>query len=178
MDLSRTFGQLKGIFANNNQGLISAQDVRDLLESVFQFGGLRLPAGQFISNSGQQIGETFVCLNQFIPAPEPASSDVVPNPLNGTIKILRSGVYAINVSLSFEGSNNSKWEGSAFKNDQDMEICTFLELLRPNGDVSTIGGFDPIVINAGDVLEYRIKADGNNKNFILRSGQFYVFRIG
>ncbi len=178
MDLSRTFDQLKGIFANNNQGLISAQDVRDFIESTFQFGGLRLPAGQFTPNQGQQIGETFICLNQFIPASEPVSSDVVPNPLNGTIKILRSGVYAINVSLSFEGSNNSKWEGSAFKNNQDMGVCTFLELLRPNGDVSTIGGFDPVVINAGDVLEYRIKADGNNKTFILRSGQFYVFRIG
>ena len=59
-----------------------------------------------------------------------------------------------------------------------MDKCTFRELLRPGGDVSSVGGFDPIVISANDTIEYRVKTTSSNKTFLLNSGQFFVFRIG
>jgi len=172
---SRTKEQLEVIFADNNRGLITAQDIRDLIESTFQFGGLSLSPGQ--TPNPQTISQDFVCLNQW-QAVSPNSSDIILNSSAGTIEIDRAGVYGINVSLSFSGSNNSKWTGSLFRNNEDFGLCTFIELLRPAGDVSCVGGFDPGVIREGDVLEYRIKANGNNKQFVLESGQFYIFRIG
>lgn len=175
---SRTFTELQGLFLDNNKGLISEQDVRDLVESIFQYGGIRLPASGFQAGSQQTIGVDFTRLDQFIATISPSSSDVVPNPLNGTIKINRAGVYFVMVSLSFSGTNNSQWEGSLFRNGANMDICTFGELLRPSMDMSTAGGYDPLLVAAGDVLEYRVKSNSPANTFELRSGQFNVFRIG
>ncbi len=175
MATSRTLAQLEAMFANNNQGLITAENVRDLIASVFQFGGLSLSAEQ--TPSGQQIGTTFTCVNQFINEDIP-SVDVVPNTSNGTIKIRREGIYLVTISLSFSGSNNSVWIGSLFRNDEDMQKVGFKELLRPSGDVSNVGAFGSILVRDNAILEYRVKANGNNKQFVLEAGQLYVFRIG
>jgi len=175
MDVSRSLTQLINIFADNNQGLITAQDIRDLLQSVFQFGGLSLSADQ--TPSGQQIGTNFTCVNQFINEDLP-STDVVPNTSTGGIRIRREGIYLVNISLSFSGSNNSVWTGSLFRNDEDMQRVGFKELLRPSGDVSNVGAFGSILVKDNDILDYRVKANGNNKEFVLEAGQLYVFRIG
>ena len=177
MDLSKTKSQLKTLFADNFTAEISEQDLRDFVESIFQYGGLSLPANDFVPNPGQLIDDSYTCVNQFL-SQSISSPDVQADPNNGTIKILRAGVYTINISLSFSGSANSEWQGSVFKNDLDMEICNFKELLRPLGQISTAGGFDPLLVEANDVLEYRIKSIATNKTFLLESGQFNVFRIG
>ena len=177
-DVSRTFEELKTqLYAQNVTGdNLNELSMRDLIESIFQYGGLRLSAGQ--APNPQTISQDFICLNQYQSLSPPTSSDVNPNSVLGRIVISRGGVYGVNVSLSFSGTNNSEWTGSLFRNDVDMGLCTFVELLRPAGDVSCVGGFDPIVVEAGDELEYRVKANGDNKQFSLQSGQFYVFRIG
>lgn len=178
MDLSRTFIELEALFADNTKGLISEQDIRDFVESVFQYGGIRLPASGFQTGQQQTIGENFICIEQFIATTGPSSSDVVPDPSDGTITITRSGVYLVIVSFSFTGTNNSQWEGSLFRNGANLDICTFAELLRPSMDVSSAGGADPLVISAGDVLDYRVKSNSPGNTFELRAGQFNVLRIG
>ncbi len=178
-DRSRTFDELKEqLFSQNVFGDdLKELSIRDLIESIFQYGGLRLSAQDFVENPGQEIGETFSCVNQFLEETV-SSSDVQPNPNDGTITILRPGVYLVNVSLSYSGSANSEWIGSLFKNDIDMEACTFVEMLRPAGETGNAEGFDPLVVEANDVLEYRIKASTMDTDFLLESGQFHVFRIG
>jgi len=177
MDLSRTFDQLKTLFADNVTGNITEQIMRDFTESIFQYGGLRLAPQDFTPNPGQLIGTSFSCVNQFL-SETVSSSDVQLNVNDGTIKILRQGVYFINISLSFSGSANSEWIGSLFRNDIDMEVGTFKELLRPAGELGNAEGFGPLVIESNDVLEYKVKANSTNKVFLLESGQFNVFRIG
>ncbi len=178
-DRSRTFDQLKQqLYAQNVTGdNLNELSMRDLIESIFQYGGLRLSPQDFVGGNEQEIGESFTCVNQFL-AQSVSSSDVVPNPNDGTITILRPGVYKVNISLSFSGGANSEWIGSLFRNDVDMEVCTFKELLRPAGELGNAEGFDPLVVAANDVLEYRVKANTMNTDFLLESGQFNVFRIG
>ncbi len=177
-NVSRTFDQLKKLFDQNVVfGNHNELVMRDLIESIFQYGGLRLSVQNFIPNPGQLIDDSYSCVNQFL-SEGPSSSDVTPNVSDGTIKILRPGVYLINISLSFSGSANSEWQGSLFKNSTDMEVCTFKELLRPAGEIGNAEGFDPLVVEANDVLEYRVKANAMNTAFLLESGQFNVFRIG
>jgi len=120
---------------------------------------------------------SFSCVNQFL-TETISSSDVQPNLNDGTIKILRPGVYLVNISLSFSGSANSEWIGSLFRNDIDMEVCTFKELLRPAGEIGNAEGFGPLLVEGNDILEFRVKASSMNTTFILESGQFNVFRIG
>lgn len=178
-DRSRTFDQLKqqlfrqNVFGNDLREL----SVRDLIESIFQYGGLRLAPQEFEEGNGQSMGTSFSCVNQFV-TEAPSSSDVVADTNDGTITILRPGVYMVNISLSFSGSANSEWIGSLFRNDIDMKVCTFKELLRPAGEIGNAEGFDPLVAEADDVLEYRVQADTENADFLLESGQFNVFRIG
>lgn len=176
MDRSRTAEQLMTIFEDNNQGLITAQDIRDLIESAFQYGGLKLKPGQ--TPNPQTIGTDYLTINQYQSTSIPDSEDVVLNISTGKITIKRAGVYAVGMSFSFSGSNNSKWTGSVFRNGEDMEICNFVELLRPAGDVSSVNGFGALIIKDDDVLDYRVKANGNNKQFLLETGGFSVFRIG
>lgn len=183
MDLSRTFAELKILFQDNPIGAISEQDIRDFMESIFQFGGIRLPAGEFQAGNEQIIGTSFQCLNQFISTLSLSSPDVVPNPQSGTIKIKRPGIYMVNISLSFTGTGNTLFEGNLVRKrgnepDAQLNICTFLESIRPNNEISNAGGIDPLQVEADDVLEYNIKADGPGKEFQLRSGQFNMFRIG
>lgn len=181
MDRSRTFGQLERILGNNNRGLISAQDIRDLVVSFRQFGGLRLPVVSFEPGNGQEISTSFTCINQFITV-SPSTSDVIPNPANGTIKINRGGVYMVYILMSFTGSNNTVFDGSLFRTrgnvTEDMEICTMQETIRPNNEISNAGGIDSLEVQANDILGYDVKADGMNKEFLLKSGQFNVCRIG
>jgi hypothetical protein len=51
-------------------------------------------------------------------------------------------------------------------------------MLRPAGEIGNAEGFDPLVVEANDVLDYRVKAGTMNTDFLLESGQFNVFRIG
>lgn len=173
--MSITFGKSKGLFGDNSIGTDLVERVE--VESFFQFGGLRLYAGDFVPNPGQAIGQSFICLNQFIGS-DLTSDNVIPNPEDGTIQIFRTGVYLVKLSLSFESNMNAKWDGSLFRNDVNMEVCSFVELMRPNGEVSTVSTLDPIVISKGDSLEYRVRSDQGSADFILMSGQFFCFRIG
>lgn len=183
-DRSRTFSQLKEqLFSQNVFGDdLQELSIRDLIESIFQYGGLRLSPSQFTAGNEQVIGVDFQCLNQFASG-SLSSSDVEPDPLTGSIKILRPGVFMPKISLSFTGTNNAVFEGNIIRKrvsepDEELNICTFLETIRPNNEFSNAGGFDSLEVEADDVLEYAIKSDSPSNEFQLRAGQFYVRRIG
>jgi len=180
-DKSRTFEQLKTtVFGQNVTGNdLFELSMRDLIESIFQFGGVSLPANQFTGQS-QTIGLNLVCIDQFAFS-NISSSDVVVLP--DGIKFLRPGVYWISIRLSFTGTNNAVFEGNLVRKrvnepDEPLNICTFLETIRPNNELSNGGGSDPLEVKSNDIIEYHLKADAAGRNFELRSGQFNVFRIG
>lgn len=180
MDLSRTIPQLKALFADNFTAQISEQDLRDLIESIFQYGGISLPASQFVAGGSQTIGLNLVCLDQFSFS-NISTSDILT--LADGIKFMRPGVYTVSVRLSFTGTNNAVFEGNLVRKrvsepDEPLDICTFLETIRPNNEISNGGGSDPLLVEANDIIEYHLKSDTSGRNFELRSGQFNVFKIG
>ncbi len=180
-NVSRTFEQLKKLF---DQRVIFGPHnelvMRDLIESIFQHGGISLPAGQFVAGDEQTVGEDFVCLDQFTSA-DTSTSDVVP--LDNGIKFLRPGVYWTSIGLSFTGSNNTVFEGNLMRKrgiepDEPLDICTFVETIRPNSEISNGGGGHSLEVEADDIIEYNIKADSPGSEFKLMAGHFNVFRIG
>lgn len=180
MDLSRTFSQLKAKLADNFTGDITEQVMRDLVESIFQHGGISLPASQFVAGEEQVIGIDFVCLEQFAFS-DISTSDVVP--LANGIKFLRPGVYWTSIGLSFTGSNNTVFEGNLIRKrgiapDEPLDICTFVETIRPNNEISNGGGGHSLEVQADDIIEYNIKADSPGREFLLMAGHFNVFKIG
>lgn len=174
-DTSRTLAQLKTLFANNVRGQISAQDLRDFVASVFQYGSLRMVSSD--TPAGQVIGTAYEKLAQFTKRATP-SDDITSSIANNNFTIARSGVYAVLISLSFSGTNNSIWTGSLFKSGTDQEVCSLKRKLVSVNDLGSASSFDCVVINAGDIVDYRLKADGASKTFTLETGAFMLLRIG
>ena len=179
-DTSKTFAALKLLLADNTIGAITEQVLRDLLESVLQYGGLRM----LLSNApaGQVIGTAFEKLTQWQPVTT-SSTFITPNAVNDNFSIVKGGVFAILVSLSASGSNNSTWEGSLFVTPDggaaaDVDKVQFKNKLSSAGDVVSATAFDCITLADLDVVDYRLKADAATKTFTLEAGAFFLFRIG
>lgn len=176
-DFSRTFAQLKELFPNNTEGNISAQDLRDFLESVFQYGGIDMHPSD-TPTGGQTIGTAYTKITQFPHGEHAFSSDISVSAANDNITIARGGIYVVLCQVSFSGSANSTWTGSLFVNGVDQDHIGFTRKLAAGGDVGSTIGIGLHMINDDDVLDYRVKADAASKNFTLQSGSFFVFRIG
>ncbi len=174
-DTSKTSAELQELFSNNVRGLISAQDLRDFVASVFQYGSLRMVSSD--TPAGQVIGTGYEKLTQFTKAAA-SSPDVSPSVASDSFTIARGGVYAVLVSLSFSGSNNSTWTGTLFKSGTDQEVCSLRRKLGSVLDLGSAAAFDCVAVSAGDVIDYRLKADGASKTFTLETGSFVLFRIG
>ncbi len=174
-DTSKTFDELITDFANNTSGAISEQDQRNLVESIFQYGGMRMLISD--TPSGQSIGTSFIKLSQFT---ENAlfSNFIAPAASTDTITITKGGVFATLISLNFSGSNNSTWEGSMFKDNTDTNTLQFKHKLSTGGDVGTVSVLDFNVFTDGEAIDYRLKADAAAKTFTLEAGTFFLMRIG
>lgn len=179
-DTSKTFTQLILDLADNASGDISEEVVRNLLTSVWQYGGLRMMLGDV--PAGQSIGETYTKVDQW--TTNTSSSDfITPDQANNQFSIIKGGVFAILASLSFSGSNNSVWQGSLFVTPDgdaaaDVDKVNFKRKLSAAGDVGAATSFDCITLNDLDVVDFRVKADAAAKNFVLETGSFFLFRIG
>ncbi len=176
-DTSRTYAELIALLADNATKNVSEQDIRDLVESVFQYGGIQMKTSDSPS-AGQSIGTSYVKLTQFTATEDVSSNDITASAANDNITIARAGVYAIHCSLSFSGANNSTWKSSIFIDDVDADTIGFIRKLSTAGDVGSATAFGIHLIGAGEVLDVRVKADGAAKNFTLESGMFFVFRVG
>lgn len=174
-DTSKTFTELKALFAVQTTQQIGAQDHLDFIESIFQYGSLRMVSSD--TPAGQVIGTAYEKLTQFTKKATP-SSDITSSVVDDSFTIARGGVYAILISLSFSGSNNSIWTGSLFKSGEDQEVCSLRRKLGSVNDLGTAASFDCLVTAAGDVIDYRLKADAASKTFTLETGSFVMFRIG
>jgi len=176
-DLSKTFAALKALFATNTEGDISAQDLRDFVESVFQYGGIQMRVSD-TPTAGQTIGTGYEKITQFTAGEDVSGSDISVSAANDNITVARAGIYAIHCSLSFSGSNNSTWDGSVFIDGVDADTIGFVRKLSSAGDVGSATAFGIHSVAAGEVLDYRVKADAAAKNFTLQSGMFFIFRVG
>ena len=175
-DISKTFAELKALFANNTSRDISEQDTRDLLESIFQYGEIDMPAST-TPTAGQTIGTAYTKVTQFTQNLD-SSTYITPDAANDQITVLKGGVFAVFIGLSFSGSNNSTWVGSLHVNDADADEANFKRKLSTSGDVGKVGSLGIITLADNAVVSYYVKADASGKTFVLENGSLILFRVG
>lgn len=175
-EVSKTYAELILLLADNTSGDISEQDLRNVVESVFQYGGIEMTASDTASG-GQTIGTTYTKLTQF-QSNTISSSGLTPAHGNDNITVVKGGVFVVLIGISFSGSNNSTWTGSVFVDDVDEDIACFERKLSTNGDVGKIGSIGIITLADGEVLDYRVKADAADKTIIVTTGSLILIRIG
>jgi len=175
-DTSRTLPQLMSLFKDNATGAISAQDMRDFVRSIWQSGSIRMPISA--TPSGQTIGTSYEKITQFTKRGI-SSPSITTSVSNSNIVFGKGGVFVAVAQLSFSGSPNIEWSGSLFRNGDDAEVCNFKHISRgAGGGISIATAFDSILVLDGHVLDYRVKANSDNRMFTLETGIFSVFRIG
>ncbi len=173
---SKTDAELIILLADNAGGDISEQDIRNLLESIFQYGGVCMPASA-TPTAGQSIGTSYEKITQFT-ADTLSSSGLTPAHASDNITVVKGGKFIVFIGLSFSGSNNSTWVGSLFVDDVDQDMANFERKLSTAGDVGKIGSVGIVEVADGEVVDYRVKADNAAKTIIVRNGALVLFRVG
>jgi len=175
-DVSRTAAELDALFADNVTGNISPQDLRDFVESVFQYGCITL-----LISSGpgvaQTIGTTFVKIDQFS-TNGPSSSGITPDHTTDQLAIVKRGDFVAIVSLSVGGDPNVTWQGTLFNNNIDADRAGLDVRIGGGSDIVRATSLDIISLADGDVVDYRMKAGAAGKSFQLQSGSLLLFRVG
>ncbi len=175
-DISKTLAQLKELFGDNVTGDISPQDGRDLVESIFQYGGITL-LHSMGPGTPQSIGTSFVKIDQFT-SDEPSSSGVTTDHANDKITVIKGGVFIFSASLSVGGDPNVIWQGTLFNNNIDADSAGIDVLIGGGSDIVRASAKDIITLADGDELDYRMKANSAAKSFELHSGSLLLFRVG
>ena len=175
-DTSKTFAQLIELFANNTKGNISEQDVRDLIQSIFQYGEIEMPASA-VPTAGQTIGTSYQKVTQFTMDLE-SSAFIIPDFANDHLHIVKGGEFVAFIGISFSGSNNSVWTGSLHINDLDADKANFERKLSSSGDVGKVGSMSIFTAAAADIITYSVKADAADQTFVMHNGSLILFRIG
>ena len=175
-DTSKTVAELKVRFADNVTRDILEQDIRDFVESVFQYGEIEMPATA-TPTAGQTIGTSYVKVSQFTKDLS-SSTYVTTDFANDHIHVVKGGVFAVFIGLSFSGSNNSTWTGSLHIDGVDADEANFARKLSASGDVGKVGSMGILSIADGEIVTYSVKADAAGKTFVLHNGSLILFRLG
>ncbi len=175
-DTSRTFAELIALFATNITGDITEQNIRDLVESIFQYGEIEMPASA-IPTAGQTIGTSYTKITQFT-MDLSSSTYITPSHADNQLTVVKGGVFMAFIGFSFSGSNNSTWTGSLFADGVDADEANFERKLSTNGDVGKVGSMGIINLADGAVIDYRVKADASGKTFVMTNGSLILFRVG
>ena len=173
-DTIRSLAELNQEFADNTSGVISPQDIRDLMVSMMVYGeigslskaAVTLPTGftplDFNQAGAVGRGLTVDTVNKWI-------ADV-PVPMKAEITL----------EVSFQGSNNTTFDFAVFQNPDTTPVQ--IQRLTDSERIfsATMIGFCKIgaslQLNAGDKLQAGVRANG--ASFTLLRGRLFVRRIG
>jgi hypothetical protein len=125
-------------------------------------------AGTFYQWVSSTIGET--------PGTDYVAGSVATDSL--TIGPKGAGTYMVMMSYSFSGSVNTLMEGAIFLNGVRQDRLEFNRFLGAGGDQGFAGIMGIVDLSAGDVLDFRIKADGAAKTVATRHASLAINRIG
>lgn len=175
-DVARSRADNIANFPNNTTGQNSAQDQRDLIESVFGCSGeLRIAAGNTAQGS---IGTSFVQVTGWNSNGGAAAADITVDHTTDDMTITVDGVYLILCSLSVKDPTASAlFRFEVHLDDvatgQAMEIVT-----NATPDRFHLSCFGLLLCAVGDVIDLKVKSDGAGRTFTPTEGQLIAKMIG
>ncbi len=129
-----------------------------------------------VNGDSQTIGTSFVKINQFT-AVSADTRSVTASAVDDEVTINSKGVYIVAYTTSFSGSVNTLYTVSAFIKGVEQPTISFQRKLQSQdvGDASFFGFFG---LNVGDIIDVRVKTDGESNDFKVERSQLAVIRIG
>lgn len=172
-DTIRTLAELNAQFADNTSGVISPQDIRDLMVSLMVHGEIGS-----LAKAGITLGTGYQALD--FDASGAIERGVTVDTANKWIVVPVAGKYELTLEVSFNGSNNTTYDFTVFKNpDGTPENIARIEDSERLVNAAMIGGVKvscSLALAAGDKLQAGVRSNGSA--FTLRRGLLRVRRIG
>mgnify|MGYP007027656865 CR=1 FL=1 len=144
-DTARTYAELGTLFADNADGAISAQDLRDFVESWAQYGALHAKAGVTVQSS---IGTSFVEVANWTANGQ--ANGIAPDYTNHENVVGVTGCYSIAISMSFSGSSNTIFTSAPMINGTETAQGWASGKVGSGGDLITVSTCCMIPPSAGD----------------------------
>jgi len=172
-DTIRTRAALLALLADNTTGEISAQDLRDMMVSIFGvYGIIKCIDGSTPQTLADGVAEKLenFCTNGL-------AVGMTPDHSNNQITVDETGVYALFFSASMETNTVNTTIHAHFAIDAGIKDGGFHRKIATGGDVGSGACFDVVLINAAEVLSILIEAD-NDCTTTMTDGQLVAVRIG
>lgn len=105
------------------------------------------------------------------------SNNVTLNATNGTMTIVEAGKYAVNMVVSFGGTDSTTFEGHLFVDDVKVDKIGAKRRLGTTGDVGTTGFTGIMDLAAAEVLKIKFTADVGGSYIAIDNINFNIHRI-
>lgn len=171
-DTIRSLSDLNNLFADNTQGVISPQDIRDLMVSLMVHGEIGSGAKTAITING-----TFAVLDFTLAGVvgRGITADTVNKRLSGVPVVLKP---QIDFELDFNGATNTTYEAAVFVNGVQNLRLTAQDRIVSAAQIGHIRMSSSIQVQAGDFIDARIRSLSGTPTFTLLRGVLRLRRIG
>ena len=173
VDTIRDKSTLLTLLADNVNGDISAQDVRDMLVSLHGVYGAIYVTGGVTEQTG--ISGTPVKITGF--AADGISSGTTPAHANDQITVGVAGDYKISAQLSFSGSA-SKTFLFEIRVDDITTVYTFERKLGAGGDIGSGSMVGLLTLAANAVVSVYVSSSDGGTSITIGDGQLIVEKVG
>lgn len=175
-DTIRTIGELNALFADNNQGQCTPQDIRDLMVSMMVHGEIGSGAKSAIT-----LAAGFQPLDFALAGV--VSRGLTIDTVNKWIADVPVAMKAeITLEVSFQGANNTTFDFAVFRNPdtapEQLLRVSDSERIFSAAMVGCIKISSSIQLNAGDKLQAGVRPATGTPLFTLLRGLLRVRRIG
>lgn len=172
-DTQRTLTSCLALLANNTNGEISPQDIRDTVVSIFNNY-----AAMWIYNGSttQVIGTSLTKMTGF--AVSSSAGALAASTSNSNIAVSVTGKYFIFAQLSYSGSANTTFAIFPYVTSTGQQTVGCKRKLGSGGDAGSASFGGIITLTAGDTVELQIMADSEAKDFLPIEAQFVLIKIG
>ncbi len=169
---------LLAAFSANATGDIGGQELRDYVVSAAVYGGVYVQDGA----DTQSIGTSYVVIDQFTTNGD--AFGVTPAFATSALTLLSTGFYLVGYSVSFRPDDvaaNSVYTVAIHKGgvrvDGSASALQTVLSSAPSTDVKCLASTWIVSATAGNVVDLRVKASADPRDFNLIQGNFWARRI-
>lgn len=171
-DTIRSRTALLALLADNTNGDISAQDMRDVLVSVHGVYGAIYAENGSTAQTG--ISDTAAKMTGF--SANGISSGTTPDYTNNQITLGSDGIYLVFLQVSFTGTASKTFECQIRNNDGNTNYHSNRKL-GATGDVGSASCLALLSCSANDVMSVYVLSSDGGSSFTINEAQLVVYRI-
>lgn len=145
------YSQLQASFPDNANGLITPQDMRNLVDSI------AVEAGHLVVSGGTLPLSTLVWTTVPMPVVRTEAPGITVNTINSTITVSEAGFYDIGSNVTGTASVGHELDFAIVKNGTPMRVAA--TSASANGDFVNVSIFTRLELQPNDIISVQLRAD-------------------